>query len=80
MPGGSGQVVGVVVAKLDAALVAGRYDDIPQDVSFASRGEIGELCPSQNGVDPVIADPQGAMAPETLAGMAQGFTLLTTCN
>jgi serine protease Do len=47
----AGQVVGVVVAKLDAAAVAELYDDIPQNVNFAIRGEIAKLFLSQNGVD-----------------------------
>jgi serine protease Do len=76
----AGQVVGVVVAKLDAAAVAEVYDDIPQNVNFAIRGEIAKLFLSQNGVDPVIAEASAAVSPEILAEMAQGFTRLITCN
>lgn len=76
----AGQVVGVVVAKLDAAKVADLYDDIPQNVNFAIRGEIAKLFLAQNGVDPAIADPGAALAPEALADLAQGFTRLITCN
>lgn len=76
----AGQIVGVVVAKLDAAAVAEVYDDIPQNVNFAIRGEIAKLFLSQNGIDPVIAGPAPAIAPEVLAEMAQGFTRLITCN
>jgi S1-C subfamily serine protease len=76
----AGQVVGVVVAKLDAAAVAEVYDDIPQNVNFAIRGEIAKLFLSQNGVDPVIAGAAPAVTPEDLAEIAQGFTRLITCN
>lgn len=76
----SGQVVGVVVAKLDAAKVADLYDDIPQNVNFAIRGEIAKLFLAQNGVEPVIAGQAAAMTPEELAELAQGFTRLITCN
>lgn len=75
-----GQVVGVVVAKLDAAFALKEYADIPQNVNFAIRGEIAKLFLAQNGVDPVIAAPGAAVAPEDLAELAQGFTRLITCN
>lgn len=76
----AGQVVGVVVAKLDAAKVADLYDDIPQNVNFAIRGEIAKLFLAQNGVDPVIDGPGAPLAPEELAEVAQAFTRLITCN
>lgn len=76
----AGQVVGVVVAKLDAAKVADLYDDIPQNVNFAIRGEIAKLFLAQNGVDPVVAEAAEPVAPEDLAELAQGFTRLITCN
>jgi serine protease Do len=56
------------------------YNDIPQNVNFAIRGEIAKLFLSQNGVDPIIAGPEDALSPETLAEVAQGFTRLITCN
>jgi serine protease Do len=76
----AGQVVGVVVAKLDAAKVADLYDDIPQNVNFAIRGEIAKLFLAQNGVDPVVAEATAPVAPEDLAELAKGFTRLVTCN
>lgn len=76
----AGQVVGVVVAKLDAAKVADLYDDIPQNVNFAIRGEIAKLFLAQNGVDPAVAEAAAPLAPEELAEVAQGFTRLITCN
>lgn len=69
----AGQVVGVVVAKLDAAAVAEVYDDIPQNVNFAIRGEIAKLFLAQNGVDPLIAEAAPAVTPELLAEAAQGL-------
>lgn len=76
----AGQVVGVVVAKLDAAKVADLYDDIPQNVNFAIRGEIAKLFLAQNGVDPLLAGPSEPLAPESLAELSQGYTRLITCN
>jgi serine protease Do len=77
---GFGQVVGVVVAKLDAAAVAELYDDIPQNVNFAIRGEIAKLFLSQNGVDPIMASAGEVVEPEELAEAASSFTRLITCN
>lgn len=76
----AGQVVGVVVAKLDAAKVADLYDDIPQNVNFAIRGEIAKLFMAQNGVDPLVVEAAPPLSPESLAELAQGFTRLITCN
>jgi S1-C subfamily serine protease len=76
----AGQVVGVVVAKLDAALALKEYNDIPQNVNFAIRGEIAKLFLAQNGVDPIVLPAGGPLPPEDLAELAQGFTRLVTCN
>ena len=76
----AGQVVGVVVAKLDIAYALKAYHDIPQNVNFARRGEIVKLFLAQNGVDPVIATAVPALAPESLAELAQGYTRLIVCN
>ena len=77
---GSGHVVGVVVAKLDAQYVADRTGDIPQNVNFAIRAEIAKLFLYQNGAEPIEAADEIAVAPEALADLAQGFTSLITCN
>lgn len=76
----AGQVVGVVVAKLDAARVADLYDEIPQNVNLAIWGEIAKLFLAQNGVDPVIVPAGAALGPEDLADEAQAYTRLITCN
>jgi serine protease Do len=76
----AGHVVGVVVSKLDAQLVADAIGDIPQNINFAIRAEIAKLFLYQNGVEPVEAAEAAALAPEDLAEVAQGFTRLITCN
>jgi S1-C subfamily serine protease len=77
---GSGQVVGVVVARLSDSYALESYGSVPQNVNFAIRGEIAKLFLAQNGVDPVLAPAEGTLAPEDLAELAQGFTRLITCN
>ncbi|MBL9046915.1 MAG: trypsin-like peptidase domain-containing protein [Tabrizicola sp.] len=76
----AGQVVGVVVAKLDAQMVADAIGDIPQNINFAIRAEIAKLFLFQNGVEPVEAPEAAPLPPEDLAELAQGFTRLITCN
>ncbi|MFN3576818.1 MAG: serine protease, partial [Tabrizicola sp.] len=72
----AGQVVGVVVAKLDAQMVAEATGDIPQNINFAIRGEIAKLFLYQNGVEPAEAGDAAALPPEDLADLAQGVTRL----
>jgi serine protease Do len=76
----AGQVVGVVVSKLDAQLVADAIGDIPQNINFAIRAEIAKLFLYQNGVEPIEAAEAVALPPEDLAEVAQGFTRLITCD
>lgn len=76
----AGQVVGVVVAKLDAQMVADAIGDIPQNINFAIRAEIAKLFLFQNGVEPVEVPEAPPLPPEDLAEVAQGFTRLITCN
>lgn len=76
----AGQIVGVVVSKLDAQLVQDVLGDIPQNVNFAIRAEIAKLFLYQNGVEPVEAVDAPALAPEDLAERAEGFTVLISCD
>jgi serine protease Do len=87
-PGNSGgpvvnaasQVVGVVVSKLDAQMVADATGDIPQNINFAIRAEIAKLFLYQNGVEPVEAEDAAPLLPEDLAEVAEGFTKLVICD
>ena len=75
-----GQIVGVVVSKLDAKLVSDAIGDIPQNVNFAIRGEIAKLFLVQNNVLPVTAAPQDKPTPEALAQIAVGITKFISCE
>ncbi|MEX0319015.1 MAG: trypsin-like peptidase domain-containing protein [Ruegeria sp.] len=75
-----GEVVGVVVSKLDAVKVAGALGDIPQNVNFAIRGEIARLFLSQNGVEPQLSLENERLEPEDLAELAKGFTTFIECH
>lgn len=75
-----GNVVGVVVSKLDAQLVADAIGDIPQNVNFAVRGEIAKLFMFQNGVEPVLADSEAEpLRPEDAAEKLEEMTRLVEC-
>jgi serine protease Do len=76
----SGAIVGVVVSKLDAQLVADAVGDIPQNVNFAIRAEVARVFLSQNGVEPIISELDLALPPEELADQASAFTYLINCN
>lgn len=75
-----GEVVGVVVSKLNAQLVADETGDIPQNVNFAIRGEIAKLFLFQHGVEPELGTSQDALTPVDLADMATDFTGFIECN
>jgi serine protease Do len=76
----AGQVVGVVVSKLDAQKVGDAIGDIPQNVNFAIRGEIAKLFLVQNNVQPLTEVGTGKLEPEALAQRAATFTKYVVCN
>ena len=78
--GPSGNVVGVVVSKLDAIKVAGSLGDMPQNVNFAIRGEIAKLFLAQNGVDPELSLSRDVAAPVAIAEQATKFTTFIECE
>ncbi|WP_423212363.1 S1 family peptidase [Paracoccus yeei] len=76
----SGRVVGVVVSKLDAKLMADTTGDIPQNVNFAIRGEIAKLFLFQNGVEPTVAeDATEPLDPVETARQLEQVTRLVEC-
>lgn len=75
-----GEVVGVVVSKLDAAKVSDAMGDVPQNVNFAVRGEIAKLFLAQNGVDAILSITDDRLEPEVLAEKARGFTVFIECR
>lgn len=76
----SGEIVGVVVAKLDAKMVAEVTGDIPQNVNFAIRGEIAKLYLFQNGVEPILSREAAQLSPVEIASEAAKFTAYVECK
>jgi S1-C subfamily serine protease len=75
-----GEVVGVVVSKLDAQYVADLTGDIPQNVNFAIRGELAKLFLFQNGVEPVLGTSDAPVAPVDIAQIALAYTGFIECR
>lgn len=75
-----GEVVGVVVSKLDAMKIAERGGDLPQNVNFAVRGAIAKLFLAQNQIEPVLSLDDEVLAPEVLAEQVSGFTTFIECK
>ena len=75
-----GQVVGVVVSKLDAQRLAERIGDIPQNVNFAIRGGVAKRYLRMNGVRHTERSGAQPLSPVTLAETAKAFTTFIECD
>jgi S1-C subfamily serine protease len=76
-----GQVVGVVVAKLDALKVAAATGDIPQSVNFAIRAEAARAFLAAHGVAASTAGSEApAMPMEAIAAKVGPATMPIRCQ
>ena len=75
----SGNVVGVVVSKLDAIRVASATGDIPQNVNFAIKGTLATSFLEANSVKPETATLGKSQSPADVAEKARDFTVLVNC-
>jgi S1-C subfamily serine protease len=73
-----GNVVGVIVSKLNAQRVAQRTGDIPQNVNFAVKGSEALDFLRRNGVTPRFGDGATRTAPE-VGEIAHPSTLFLRC-
>ena len=76
---GAGNVVGVVVSKLDAVRAAKLTGDIPQNVNFAIKGALVRSFLDIHGVAYRRRPSNAKLAPERLAELARGFTVAVHC-
>jgi S1-C subfamily serine protease len=75
-----GNVVGVVVSKLNAQRVAESTGDIPQNVNFAVKGEEAVEFLRRNGVEPRLAESAAALrSPAEVGEVAHPSTMLLRC-
>ena len=75
----SGNVVGVIVSKLDAIAVARQSGDIPQNVNFAINARIAQSFLEANAVDYDMALSKATLKPAQIAVGAKAFTLPVEC-
>lgn len=78
--GADGEVVGVVVSKLNVLKFADLVGDVPQNVNFAVRGEVAKLFMAQNGLDPKLGLSEDRIEPVELARRASEFTAFIECE
>ena len=76
---GAGNVIGVVVSKLDAVRAAKLTGDIPQNVNFAIKGALVHGFLDIHGVAYRRRPSNAKLAPERIAELARGFTVAVHC-
>jgi len=75
----SGNVIGVVVAKLDAVKIARATGDIPQNVNFAIKGAVVRSFLEANGVEFSTAASTARLDPIVIAERATKATVVVEC-
>ena len=75
----SGQIVGIVVSKLDAVMFAKATGDIPQNINFAINGAVAKSFLDANSVEYELASSGKRLESSDVGGQAKKFTLLLEC-
>ena len=76
----SGNVVGVVVARLEAATAASTMGDIPQNVNFAIKGREVVSFLTRSRITPSVPPESKRLSTEAVAASASSFTVRIVCN
>ena len=75
----SGNVVGVMVAKLDALKVARVTGDIPQNVNFAVNASVARIFLDAEGIEYKLATSTKTLSAADVAARARKFTVVIEC-
>jgi hypothetical protein len=75
----AGNVVGVIVSKLNAQRIAQRTGDIPQNVNFAVKGDQAIAFLRENRIEPVMADTGPLRTVAEVGEIAHRSTLFVRC-
>jgi S1-C subfamily serine protease len=75
----AGNLMGVVVSKLDAIKAAKITGDIPQNVNFAINANVLRSFLDANSVEYETANSDKALLTTAIADRAKGFTVLVEC-
>jgi S1-C subfamily serine protease len=76
----SGHLVGIVTAKLDAALVARVTGDIPQNVNFALKAELARTFLDSKGISYRAARSDQQLSTADVGDIARPFTVHIECR
>jgi hypothetical protein len=76
----SGNVVGVVVSKLDALQVAKITGDIPQNINFAVKGELAQVFLRAQSISFATAKSVTRLPNEEIAVRGRAFTVQVECD
>ena len=75
----AGNVIGVVVSKLDALKMAARGGDLPQNVNFAIRGEVMRLFLENNRVKYAVSRDTAKLENTDIAAQGAAVTVRVRC-
>lgn len=75
-----GNIIGVIVSKLNALNIAAATNDIPQNVNFAIKSSIAVNFLESNGLQPDVAAKSRELPAEAIAELAKLFTVRVVCN
>jgi len=76
----AGNVVGVIVGKLDAIEVAAAIEDVPQNVNFAIKTSVLMNFLDANGINYSMASEGKPLPPADVAERARGISALIECD
>ena len=76
----SGNVIGVVVSKLDAVKLAQATGDMPQNVNFAIKGDSARVFLEKNGITPRTGTWTRAIDAVGVAAIAKSMTVPVDCK
>jgi serine protease Do len=76
----SGDLVGTVVAKLDAMKTLELAGTLPENVNFAVHGNMMAILMSSANIEPSYAAPTDDMSAADVSSKAESFTVQVLCN
>ncbi|MEE8516428.1 MAG: tetratricopeptide repeat-containing serine protease family protein [Alphaproteobacteria bacterium] len=74
-----GNVVGIVVSKLDALKIARKTGDLPQNVNFAVNGSVARIFLDAEGIKYRIGTARKSLSAAEVAARARKYTVLLEC-
>jgi uncharacterized protein len=77
---GSGHLVGIVTAKLNAIRIARFTGDVPQNVNFALKAEVARTFLDSKGITYQTARSEQQLSPADVGDIARPFTVYIECE